>query len=379
MSDTSQPPMPEPIYVSSGQPPMPEPVNVSSGQPPMPEPVNLSSGQPPMPDPAHALPGQPSVPQPVNTRPGHPLAALPRKLGLLADLTGTWVGTGFNVISLPDFDAAPPSTGPATFRLLLNSTIETLQFTPVGGSVPNRGVVTAIGTSTGQPDITLNGLHYLQRVSDLTTNQALHIEPGFWLSIPPTTVFPPQPAATIARLSTIPHGDSLTAPGGGFGISGGPEIAAVSTLPSKGGTVLGSPYTIPFQNPPLPRNFKPPYVLNPNLALQEAILGQNITDTVVLIVSTNATNLTTPTPAIPQDPNPAGTVINIPAPSGGITNIPFVVQNANATQMDAIFWIEKVLQPDGSTFMQLQYTQTVILNFLGINWPHVSVATLVKQ
>jgi hypothetical protein len=72
-------------------------------------------------------------------------------------------------------------------------------------------------------------------------------------------------------------------------------------------------------------------------------------------------------------------VIDIAAPSGGITNIPFVVQNANATQMDAIFWIEKVLQPDGSTFMQLQYTQTVILNFLGINWPHVSVATLVKQ
>ncbi len=29
--------------------------------------------------------------------------------------------------------------------------------------------------------------------------------------------------------------------------------------------------------------------------------------------------------------------------------------------------------------MQLQYTQTIILNFLGINWPHISVATLLKQ
>jgi hypothetical protein len=29
--------------------------------------------------------------------------------------------------------------------------------------------------------------------------------------------------------------------------------------------------------------------------------------------------------------------------------------------------------------VQLQYTQTVILNFLGINWPHISVATLLKQ
>ena len=28
---------------------------------------------------------------------------------------------------------------------------------------------------------------------------------------------------------------------------------------------------------------------------------------------------------------------------------------------------------------QPQYTQTVILNFLGVNWPHISVATLTKQ
>jgi hypothetical protein len=38
-----------------------------------------------------------------------------------------------------------------------------------------------------------------------------------------------------------------------------------------------------------------------------------------------------------------------------------------------------VRQTDGSEFLQLQYTQTVILNFLNIDWPHISVATLVKQ
>jgi hypothetical protein len=47
--------------------------------------------------------------------------------------------------------------------------------------------------------------------------------------------------------------------------------------------------------------------------------------------------------------------------------------------LDATFWIETVQQPDGSTFLQLQYTQTVLLNFLGIDWPHISVATLTKQ
>jgi hypothetical protein len=54
-------------------------------------------------------------------------------------------------------------------------------------------------------------------------------------------------------------------------------------------------------------------------------------------------------------------------------------QSIQQPQFDAIFWIEKVLQTDGSHFMQLQYTQTVILSFLGISWPHISVATLVKQ
>lgn len=55
------------------------------------------------------------------------------------------------------------------------------------------------------------------------------------------------------------------------------------------------------------------------------------------------------------------------------------MQNANAFQMDAIFWIEIVEREDGQTFMQLQYVQRVILDFIGIHWPHISVATLVKQ
>ena len=47
--------------------------------------------------------------------------------------------------------------------------------------------------------------------------------------------------------------------------------------------------------------------------------------------------------------------------------------------MSAIFWVEKVEDATGNVFMQLQYTQTVILDFIGIKWPHISVATLVKQ
>jgi len=275
----------------------------------------------------------------------------PHNLGPLAELAGTWVGNGFSLIALPDFDSHPPSTGPRAFRLKLSTTRETLQFIPIGGPVPNRGSLTDLGGGTGQPDILLHGLTYLQRVSDAVTNEALHIEPGIWLNVPATTVMPVQPASVV-RLATVPHGDSLVAQGNALAVAGGPQIGDADSTPTGPGMQAG--YLDPFLNPVRPPGFKPPFVKNPNLALQEAIQGQHITSTIVLSVSTS--------------------------PSGGIVNIPFVVQNANATKMDAVFWIETVEQPDGSgAFMQLQYTQTVILNFLGIDWPHISVATLTKQ
>lgn len=68
-----------------------------------------------------------------------------------------------------------------------------------------------------------------------------------------------------------------------------------------------------------------------------------------------------------------------PRTTAGIFNIPFVQKDANATSLKATFWIETVQQKNESTFLQLQYTQTVILNFLGIDWPHISIATLIKQ
>ena len=110
----------------------------------------------------------------------------------------------------------------------------------------------------------------------------------------------------------------------------------------------------------MPPGIRPPFLKNPNLFLGDAILGQNIVKTEVLIISTKTS----------------------PAPSfkgGGVLNIPFLDKNAKVTQFDAIFWIETVQLPDNTEFLQLQYTQTTILNFLDINWPHISVATLIKQ
>jgi hypothetical protein len=286
-------------------------------------------------------------------RASDPQSLFAQNLGPLAELAGTWVGNGFNVMSLPDFDSKPPSTGPKAFRIKLNATRELLQFTPIGGAIPNRGVETDLANGTGQTDIELFGLTYLQRISDAVSNDALHIEPGIWVNVPATTVLPVQDT-TVVRMGTIPHGDSLLAQSTAvLTVPGGPRIAAVDTRPVGPGVTPG--YLDAFNNPvpPLPPGLLPAWVVDPNQALIAAIAGQTITKTVVLVISTD--------------------------PVGGIVNIPFVVSNSNAIRLDAIFWIETVQQPDGSSFMQLQYTQTVILNFLGINWPHISVATLVKQ
>ena len=52
--------------------------------------------------------------------------------------------------------------------------------------------------------------------------------------------------------------------------------------------------------------------------------------------------------------------------------------NALAVQTDAIFWLETTKAIDGTIKHQLQYSQKVLLNFNGLSWPHVSVATLTK-
>lgn len=83
------------------------------------------------------LPGIPDIL--INLRPGLSLTGIAGSLGPLADLTGTWIGSGFTLISLPDFDPKLPSTGPKPFRLKLNSTVEILEFDPIGAEVPNRG------------------------------------------------------------------------------------------------------------------------------------------------------------------------------------------------------------------------------------------------
>ena len=123
-------------------------------------------------------------------------------LGLLANLAGTWKGTGFNLVARPDKELN------ANLYLELNQTKETLQFTPISSSIPNRGFA--------MDDIEMFGLTYLQQITDSVTGGALHIEPGIWVRQPATTApaeTPPKGDDIVFRMGSIPHGNAHTGEG----------------------------------------------------------------------------------------------------------------------------------------------------------------------
>jgi hypothetical protein len=160
-------------------------------------------------------------------------------LGLIGGLSGTWKGHGINLIARPDFHDT------SDLYLQFNRTRETLAFTPIGGPVPNRGF--------GQDDIELFGLTYLQQISDAAQDGALHIEPGIWIT-QPNTEFPPEsvtsPAQLVARMGTIPHGNSLLAEGIAEPFNGPPVLIpgaqySFSKFPSFNSTPFGVPPTAP--------------------------------------------------------------------------------------------------------------------------------------
>jgi hypothetical protein len=275
-------------------------------------------------------------------------------LGLLADLAGQWVGKGFNTIWRPE----QPSGGQDRF-LELNVTSETLAFSPISGSIPNRGLL--------QPDIEMGGLWYLQQISDVNLpagNNGLHIEPGVWLNIPGTTN--PAESASVARLASIPHGTTILAQGIASQIDGEPTIPLINIDPFQIGNP-GSAAPFPEQNLATQTAFRTgnlaadgitqAMVDNPNSVLNAGLVGKNITSTVILQVST----------------------IDLPVAGGGALGTAFLVggpagPNAGVAQVTSTFWIETLA--GGPPNFQLQYSQVVILNFNGLSWPHVTVGTL---
>jgi len=277
-----------------------------------------------------------------------------------------------------------------------------------------------------QEDIFLNGVPYVQAISDVTNPatgkgdgkaQGIHFEPGIWLNVPATTSVP-NLANSLVRMASIPHGTTINAQGLAptTVINGPPTIPSVSITPF----IIGSspPHLITFASqtaankdtPRIPQdltNFiasgeiSQAILTDPNTVLRNAIAGQTITKTIVFSVST-----------APPPPEFGGGTANIAFLEG---NAAATSANANTVRMNATFWIETVehlipipiFRPgqgalkipakpgtNGPVFTgtppreiptpitirvfstQIQYSQVVFLNFAGLTWPHVSVATL---
>jgi hypothetical protein len=352
-------------------------------------------------------------------------------LGPLASLPGSWRGTGFNVMWRPDNGKNPKFEDIHRF-LELNLTSETLNFQVIPGVVPNRG-------AGEQEDLSLYGLHYLQRVSDAdvppvtTAGEALHIEPGLFMNVPASEN---HETPTIVRMGSIPHGVTVLMQGPTPSIvpvDGAPHIPPIYPLeqlpgftpekpqagePNKDPPIEGlgiMPVNVPVPpvqpppalkhveskqhevkevviendkpgktNGPFPAEFQD-YIENPNKVLTDAIAGQDILGTIT--INLNSEEVEDSIGNIPflgapkeqQEPKPANNAF---------------VQSARAT-----FWLEWVRVPGGpsgrpgaknvpdpahqiepyfgeQTYLQLQYSQSVILVFNEVLWPHITVATL---
>ncbi len=334
-------------------------------------------------------------------------------LGLLKDMAGTWEGHGFNLIARPDF------VDTANLYLQLNQTDETLKFDPIGSAIPNRGF--------GQKDIELFGLTYLQKIHDAPTGGALHIEPGIWITQPPTEYpleAPPANEQIVARMATVPHGNSVLARGTAAHFDGPPTLAgggvnyAFSAFPSFNSTpfAAATPVNAPGSSEkltaPVPPGFEeydltvadgptnprtpfkttePPLpaaiegipmqeVVNDPIKLLQKVIsdqqGKGCTfEGTALNIATQAeiTFFDNPNSKVVEgQPPPPSTSVKVAAGAGGVENIPFLAggepigpkgSNALTALVYATFWIEKVSRPKHPDFMQLQYAQMTVLDF----------------
>jgi len=293
---------------------------------------------------------------------------LPPPFGPLENFQGYWVGTGFNTIWRPNFAGAPGAKDTEDHFLALNLTAENLTFTPVSTAVPNRGL--------SEPDISLAAVEYLQKISDANFpppagGGALHFEPGLWLVVPGTADTGGK--QTVNRLGSVPHGTTLLAVGTSEVINGPPTIDPVSITPFSIGSP-GSLVAFPEQSlansaptsrtDPLPAGITQALVDNPNSLLTNAIAQ----------MSTTGLTLTSTTQLQVATINPLG------GAGGGTDAIPFLnaASSAQVAEVSSTFWLETWSDRAGGTCLTLQYTQTVLLNFNTLSWPHVTVGSLTK-
>lgn len=281
------------------------------------------------------------------------------------DAKRSWKGTGFNQIWRPNFGG---EFGPQDFFLQLNMTEEQLDFTEITGSgIANRSLFEAT--------VVLGGAAYTQAIKDSFDHTGQHFEPGVWANVP--VIANPAEPATVVRMGSIPHGTTINLQGVAFQVNGPPKFDVASITPfNKNGPVPfpEEDLTVPSPSRTDPSRIAaltPKQLKDPNLFLSQAIAGQNIVRTTVLQLSSAAPDQTVRQPG----PDLGGGTANI-AFLEGKGSPPTGGPNADAEKVTTTFWIEEIDDGKGHTTLQLQYTQRVLLNFKGLKWPHITVATL---
>jgi hypothetical protein len=264
-------------------------------------------------------------------------------LGPFTDVVGTWEGeTGWNLVAVPLMPPDPEKPSPPDddrFTLLIQQYRERITFTPMVDT-PNR-------SGTGATAF-VKGVEYTLQIFELSDpSNTLHEENGMWLFLGDDD--PP----TIARQATVPHGDSVLAPGWYTSEDGRPQYPKIAVQPAIHGSMSRFGYLDPYH-----RNDSTEEQLVKDPC---KLLADQLPDDVQRTISFNVD-----TAAYPQ---------------GGILNIPFIQKNADASRFRAHMWL--VYAASGIT---LQYVSDTSLDFAHqpdksgrlIRWPHIDLNTLTR-
>jgi len=221
-------------------------------------------------------------------------------------------------------------------QFVSSRTTETFVVGDVLGSVPNKGSGDAFSELAAP---------YEQRAYDENGN-LIHVENGFWLVTPVTQQ--PSAAASVAKLSSIPHGT--------VAIVQGP-------LPDR-----------QSGQSPVPALDPAPVMPSTNVAGLVEPSGPLAQDFINNVASYVQQRLTT---------DHAGLLWELKLESTGVANINFLSANAPVTSIQSTFLIGNLgIRADGGgeqTASVLAYVQTALVTFDGIDWPHVSVGYLTRD
>lgn len=312
-----------------------------------------------------------SIPNPPDTTTpiiidggGEHLPNVQAGLGPLLGLVGTWNNPnpnqgpqlGYNVMPLPQANT------PASDNVIVKDFhyFEEMTFSAIPGDAANRG-------GTIQQNCWV--LFYEQRVyfgadAGSQENTLVHAENGDWLHLvnvkqgtgtldtgSGSTAGIPQSPYPIVKQVSVPHGNSILAPGnattrtqtpGGAGLT--PIIPDVTTIPIGSTT----PALLSIYNNGVYDRTNP--MLNPNIILWAPLEGKDIKEITTFQVSTQN-------------------------PGGAMSNILFEQRRAKVSVFHTTFWLNTFT--DGTTL--LQYSQTMEMEFPGnpgVTFYHIDAASM---